>query len=198
MEDPSWYVLFFSVSGIFIYIYPQKRHELRHVSQRAKPSATSGITLNIYSPRRLPRSGILCKNSNSTIRRRKVKSTAKKRIDTFFAASGTMACIWTMCMNASRRILPSSQSSALTGSSRADLLRNCREDVIRCWGWLRKRRRWDNLRKLNRNPRARYVWQVSEMGLARRLIDYIFIETCYWWHSQGREEGITPIDACWD
>ena len=42
--------LFFS----FWYLsLPQKHHELKHVLQKAKPSATSGITLNFYSPRKI-------------------------------------------------------------------------------------------------------------------------------------------------
>ena len=116
------------------YGFQQKHHELKHGSRKAKPSAPSEKTLNICLPRRSPLFIILCKNWSLIIRRRRVKYTVKKRIDTFFVVFGTMVCIWTMLLNGSRRILQSFPSSGLTGSSRVDLLKSFREDVIRCWG----------------------------------------------------------------
>ena len=123
-------LLFFNHPDTFL----QKHHESKLVLQKVKPNGTSGLTLNIYSPRKLLLSGILCKSWSSTIPRQKAKFIVKKRIDIFFADSGIMACIWMMFMNVSRRISQSSLSFDLIGSSRVDRLRNCRGDVIPCWG----------------------------------------------------------------
>jgi hypothetical protein len=54
-------LLFF---GILYLCFPQKHHRLKCVSQKAKPSSTSGMTLNICSicSRRFPPMQEVCKN----------------------------------------------------------------------------------------------------------------------------------------
>ena len=71
---------------------------------------------------------------------KKVKCTAKKRIDTFFVVSSTMAMHNTMDdvpLNESRRILQSFRYILIFRFDwffkRVDHLRSFRDDVIRCW-----------------------------------------------------------------